>query len=118
MSSEQRHARHELTALAALALLTVALVVSPITNNDIFLAVSNSGALGQSTTWRFFSIPGDPGEFSDYDTFGLDEDALYVGVNGFDSQSTSSSAAAPPHSLIRALATCTASTTSNAECPS
>ncbi len=54
--------------------------------NNILLAVSDSGTITNSTVWTFFHFPGDTGDFADYDTLGIDANALYIGVNIFDSQ--------------------------------
>jgi hypothetical protein len=53
-------------------------------NNKILLAVSSGGNITNTSTWRYFTIPADSGTFADFDTLGIDEDALYIGVNVFD----------------------------------
>ncbi len=60
--------------------------------NRILLAVSSTAILSNTTIWRFFFLdptavnpPGDAGLFLDFDTFGHDINALYVGGNQFNS---------------------------------
>ncbi|HVR86357.1 MAG TPA: hypothetical protein VMU54_18685, partial [Planctomycetota bacterium] len=59
-------------------------------NNRVMIAVSNGPQLtsGSSFTFFFFeedlaSPAGDSGAFADYDTLGVDANALYIGVNIF-----------------------------------
>ncbi len=63
--------------------------------NRVLLAVSDSGTITNSTVWTYFqfrqdlvSPAGDTGDFADYDTLGVDANALYIGVNIFDSNET------------------------------
>lgn len=58
----------------------------------VMIAMSNTSTLTQSTVWSFFyfehdlvSPPGDTGKFADYPTLGIDVNALYIGVNIFNS---------------------------------
>ncbi|MCU1461408.1 MAG: hypothetical protein JWO37_1483 [Acidimicrobiales bacterium] len=62
--------------------------------NKILLAVSDTGVLTGATTWTFWSFQhdlvgttpnSDTGAFADYDTLGIDSNALYLGVNMFSS---------------------------------
>ncbi len=69
------------------------------TPNRLLIAVSDSasnGVLSGSTVWTFFFVQQDTvgpipstGEFLDYPTLGIDEDALYVGGNMFGAVSGS-----------------------------
>ena len=61
-------------------------------SNRILLAVSNSSILTAGTVWSFFFLDqasvnpaGDAGLFFDFPTFGIDNNALYIGGNLFDS---------------------------------
>ncbi len=60
--------------------------------NRVMLAVSDSGTITSSSVWTFFqfeqdtvSPAGDTGDFADYPTLGIDANALYIGVNIFNS---------------------------------
>jgi len=53
------------------------------TDNDIVFAVSPGSTL-TSSGWGIYSIHADANTFDDFDTLGVDEDALYVGANVFD----------------------------------
>ena len=53
------------------------------TVNRIMIAVSSTGTITGATTWSFFSITGNAGEFTDYPTLGIDNQALYIGTNQF-----------------------------------
>jgi hypothetical protein len=55
------------------------------------IAVSDSGTISNSTVWTFFqfeqdlaSPSGDSNAFADFDTLGIDANALYIGTNIFD----------------------------------
>ena len=61
------------------------------TNNRILIAVSNSGTITGATVWTYFffqhdlvSPAGDTDTFFDYNTLGVDSNALLVGGNVFD----------------------------------
>jgi hypothetical protein len=58
--------------------------------NHILIAVSDGPTITPSTVWNLFAFgqdlvspTGDTGKFADYDTLGIDVNALYVGVNIF-----------------------------------
>src|SRR5206468_5484134 len=60
--------------------------------NRVLIAVSDAasnGVITNSTTWTFFFFQqntvggGDTGEFLDYDSLGVDANALYIGGNMF-----------------------------------
>jgi hypothetical protein len=60
-------------------------------NNRVLLAVSDSGAITNSTVWTFFEFQqdlvsggGDTNDLADFPTLGIDANALYVGANIFD----------------------------------
>jgi hypothetical protein len=60
-------------------------------NNRVLLAVSNGSTIDNSTVWSFFqfqqdlpSPTGDSNDFADFDTLGIDANALYMGANVFD----------------------------------
>lgn len=60
--------------------------------NPIFVAYSNNQLITASTVWSYFSFLddqvsplGDTGDFADYPTLGLDQNALYIGTNMFSS---------------------------------
>src|SRR5690349_13749154 len=66
--------------------------------NRVLIAVSDAasnGVISNSTTWMFFSIQQntvggpDTGEFLDYDSLGVDANALYIGGNMFTANCTS-----------------------------
>lgn len=66
-------------------------VANPV-NNRILIAVSSGSTIDGSTTWTFFqfqqnlvSTTGDTNDFADFDTLGIDANALYMGANMFDS---------------------------------
>ena len=67
--------------------------------NRNLVAVSNTAAIGPSTSWSFFQwtntrtqggVGGAASCLGDYPTLGVDEDALYIGVNQFCGASVSS----------------------------
>jgi hypothetical protein len=69
----------------------VTCITDALTNTPILLAVSNTGTINGSTAWTFYSfqtntVPpaGDAGSSADYETLGIDANALYVGVTIFD----------------------------------
>jgi hypothetical protein len=52
--------------------------------NRIILAVSNTEVISDATTWTYFFIPASfAGDFVDYPTLGIDNNALYIGANVF-----------------------------------
>lgn len=62
-----------------------------LTNNRILIAVSNSGTITNATVWTYFyfqhnlvSPAGDTNTFFDYNTLGVDSNALFIGGNVFD----------------------------------
>jgi hypothetical protein len=59
--------------------------------NRIMIAVSDGGVITANTTWTFYQFQhdlvapaGDSGKFADYPTLGIDANALYIGVNIFN----------------------------------
>ncbi|MCI0330826.1 MAG: hypothetical protein L0196_07730 [candidate division Zixibacteria bacterium] len=50
----------------------------------MLIAVSSSSTITNTSSFTFFSFQGDPADFADYPTLGIDRNALYVGVNVFD----------------------------------
>lgn len=54
--------------------------------NRVLIAVSNSSTITPSTVWTFFFFQADSSKFGDYDTLGIDANALYIGVNLFSSR--------------------------------
>jgi hypothetical protein len=61
-------------------------------NNRFLIAVSDSATISNTTVWTFFqfqqnlvSTTGDNNDFADFDTLGVDANALYMGTNMFDS---------------------------------
>ncbi len=56
--------------------------------NRVLLAVSDAasaGVISPGTVWTFFFFQADAANFADYDTLGIDNNALYVGANMFTS---------------------------------
>ncbi len=60
------------------------------TDNRILIAVSSESAVTSASNFTFFDIPSDStsptrtsSDFADYDTLGIDANALYVGTNVF-----------------------------------
>jgi hypothetical protein len=60
------------------------------TNNRILLAVSSGSTIASASSFTFFDIPSDTtaparatSDFADYDTLGIDANALYIGTNVF-----------------------------------
>lgn len=58
-------------------------------SNKLLTAVSDSGVITGSTTWRFFSINMGGDVFLDYPTLGIDANALYVGGATFSNTNSS-----------------------------
>ena len=53
--------------------------------NRVMLAVSDNGVITPATIWTYFWFPGDATGFADFDSLGVDANALYMGANIFDS---------------------------------
>jgi hypothetical protein len=60
------------------------------TNNRILIAVSSGSTIASASSFTFFDIPSDSTaptrattDFADYDTLGIDANALYIGTNVF-----------------------------------
>ena len=60
------------------------------TNNRILIAVSSGSTVTSASSFTFFDIPSDStsptratSDFADYDTLGIDANALYIGTNVF-----------------------------------
>jgi hypothetical protein len=63
-------------------------VPDPIGENSILIAVSNTGRISRRTRWNFYYVraglfPGDAGCLADYPTFGIDNNAVYIGTSMF-----------------------------------
>jgi hypothetical protein len=58
-------------------------IINTSSPNRILIAVSNTSVITISTVWTFFFINA-PGEFIDYPTMGLDNNAIYIGTNNFN----------------------------------
>lgn len=58
-------------------------------SNRVMIAVSSSGVITPSTTWSFYYLEPAAGEFTDYPTLGIDQDALYIGTNQFSASTDS-----------------------------
>jgi hypothetical protein len=76
----------------------VTIITTQATPNSILIAVSDSATITDATSFSFFSFVqdevgktpnSDTGGFCDYDTLGIDSQALYIGGNIFDSTGTS-----------------------------
>jgi hypothetical protein len=75
-------------------------------NNNLLLAVSSSSDLA-TASWTRFAIPGtgsttgqDAGCFADYDTPGIDQNAIYIGANMFGGISPCNTSQAYLHSNL------------------
>ena len=53
------------------------------TPNFVLIAVSSGSTIASASSFTFFSFQADPSNFGDYDTLGVDANALYIGVNVF-----------------------------------
>ncbi|MDP9341121.1 MAG: IPT/TIG domain-containing protein [Actinomycetota bacterium] len=60
------------------------------TDNRILIAVSNTSTITSASNFTFYDIPSDSTaptrtltDFADYDTLGIDANALYIGINVF-----------------------------------
>ena len=51
--------------------------------NRILLAVSNTATITSSTAWTLYQFQGDATLFTDYESLGIDANALYIGGNMF-----------------------------------
>jgi hypothetical protein len=51
--------------------------------NRVLLAFSNTSTITGATTWTFSQFTGEAGKFTDYETLGIDKNALYIGTNMF-----------------------------------
>jgi Putative Ig domain len=54
------------------------------TPNFVLMAVSSGPTITSTSSFTFFSFQADPSNFGDYDTLGVDANALYIGVNIFN----------------------------------
>lgn len=52
--------------------------------NRILIAVSSESTITLSTVWTFYFITGPAGQFMDYPTLGIDNNAVYIGTNNFN----------------------------------
>jgi hypothetical protein len=57
------------------------------TPNYVMIAVSSGPTITSASSFTFFSFQVDPSNFGDYDTLGVDANALYIGVNVFGTSS-------------------------------
>jgi hypothetical protein len=57
--------------------------------NRILIAVSSESTISLSTIWTFYFITAQAGQFIDYPTLGIDNNALYIGTNNFNPPSFS-----------------------------
>jgi hypothetical protein len=57
--------------------------------NRVMIAMSDSDTITGSMTWTLFQFGGDPSNFADYPTLGIDANALYIGANIFSTSSGS-----------------------------
>ena len=53
------------------------------TPNFVLVAVSSGPTITSTSSFAFYSFQADPSNFGDYDTLGVDANALYIGVNIF-----------------------------------
>ena len=51
--------------------------------NRILIAYSNSSTITAGTTWTFSQFTGQASRFTDYETLGIDVNAIYIGTNMF-----------------------------------
>lgn len=54
------------------------------TPNFVLIAVSSGPTITSASSFTFFSFKADPSNFGDYDTLGVDANALYIGLNIFN----------------------------------
>jgi hypothetical protein len=64
-------------------------------NNRILIAVSSGSTIANASNFTFFDVPSDTtaptrstSDFADYDTLGIDANALYIGTNVFSGTGT------------------------------
>lgn len=57
------------------------------TPNFVLVAVSSGPTITSTSSFTFFSFQADPSNFGDYDTLGVDANALYIGLNIFNGNS-------------------------------
>jgi hypothetical protein len=57
------------------------------TPNFVLIAVSSGPTITSASSFTFFSFQADASNFGDYDTLGVDANALYIGVNVFSGTS-------------------------------
>ncbi len=57
------------------------------TPNFVLIAVSSGPTITSTSSFTFYSFQADPKNFGDYDTLGVDANALYIGVNVFTTAS-------------------------------
>src|SRR5579862_2662743 len=77
----------------------VTMMTRSVAPNDVLVAVSSSSTISSTTSFWFFHFEqdapapaGDTGRYADYATLGIDNQALYVGVNYKTSSTTGSGA--------------------------
>jgi hypothetical protein len=72
-------------------------IITVSTPNKVCLAVSNGSTITSATSFTFFQFQHDmvgltpnidTGQFADYDSLGVDQNALYVGINVFNAAGT------------------------------
>ncbi|MEO6255170.1 MAG: T9SS type A sorting domain-containing protein [Ferruginibacter sp.] len=51
--------------------------------NRVLIAYSNTSTITAATTWTFSQFTGEASKFTDYETLGIDANALYIGTNMF-----------------------------------
>jgi hypothetical protein len=56
--------------------------------NRIMIAVSNSSTITGGTVWLFYFVTAPAGTFLDYPTLGIDNNAVYIGTNNFNTAGT------------------------------
>lgn len=67
-------------------------------SNQLYIAVSDGPNISRYTRWTFFKFTiGDPNNFADYPTLGIDVNALYVGTSWFEEPSGE---AGNPHAYV------------------
>jgi hypothetical protein len=76
-TSDPRVRFDRLTGRWFITMITVA------TPNFVLIAVSSGPVISSASSFTFFSFQADPSNFGDYDTLGIDANALYIGVNVF-----------------------------------
>lgn len=51
--------------------------------NRVLIAFSNTSTITAGTVWTFSQFTGEAGKFTDYETIGVDVNAIYIGTNMF-----------------------------------